>query len=440
MFKTNNSLNVFVGSFFDPAGSDALTASSAADGDIIVARPDGTAFDSVANKLGGTSSDTKFKVGHKDADGSVRWSPVIDIANITSATAVKNDGGIAHTEQVASVGYSSAQTGASIQAIDNNRYTLRVQFKHDVHMYSEQSDQHFFEYVSGAGATKANVADYFAQAMSKTEGFADGKATGNLFSKVSVERFGSASASAVAAGLDVVTLTRGSKVIQCSAITGSDTGIVVGNYLRIDGANGASDAVTKPLYKIAALDSTNNTITLDQPWQNASVTMDDEDLHYMTASTLNAGNVGLKIIGLPTKFAVGRLGYDVVAFDIQGDGVGTTAVAVNTASQKCTVCGRAIAELEWFGAAGGSGAIYRGLGFPNNSDLVSLYAKTTTDDLYDFVHIAAKIDGPSNLPISGVGDPGRVDIMIAMDDGDGEGEDLMDVLQHITGLAVAGLD
>ena len=440
-----HNLHVFVGDTYHNAGNDTDKISAAATNAIFICRPDGTAYDSAANKLGGTSSDTKFKIGQKDADGNVRFSPVVDIANVLEAKAVEASTGVAHQEQVSSIGYTSAQTSGSIDLVNSNRYTLRIAFKHDDEMYSQQSDLHFFEYVSDANATQLEIVEYFAQVMSKSQDFS-GKNSGKKRAKVKVERFVDAAFSDIGTNSDVtaVVLENGSKSVTMTGLQSNQAATVaVGNYIRFDASAGdADEKAVDPVYKIVAVDLANDVITLDQPYQGASVSTDmaGADCHISTVADIGTANCGLRITGLENEFALGRFEYDVVVFELTGDGFGESTIAENTAAAKCTSCARSIAELEWFGAPGSAGSFYRGTGFPNNSDLFTLFSKTTLTDLYDVVHISARLDGPRNLPISGVGDPGLIDIVIAIDNAGTTPTDMMDVLQHISGLAAADLD
>jgi len=444
MFKTDNSLHVFVGDTYHNAANDTDTISAAATNAIFICRPDGTAYDSAANKLGGTSSDTKFKIGQKDADGNVRWSPVLDIADVQAANAVEASAGTTHTEQVNSIGYTGSQTSASIEAINSNRYALRVSFKHDTDMYSEQADQHFFEYVSDANATQIEIANGFVQNMSKNKYFS-GKTTGKDRANVKVERFTSTAGAVISTDITTATVTNGSKFITNFTFgSGTDiSGMSAGNYLMIvtDGDVDTTPVVTTDaIYKIVSVDNTNDIIELDQPFQATGAALEDIAFTQITAANMATYDVGIRITGLEQEYKAGRYKYNVVAFDVVADGWGTTTVAKNTSPLKCTTCARTVADLEWFGAAGSAGAVYRGNVFPGNDDLYTLYSKTTTSDLYDVVHISAKTAAPQNLPVSGVGDPGQVDLVIAIDDAGTTPTDMMDVLGGITGLAIADLD
>ena len=135
MFKTDNSLHVFVG----PHEDTSIAAATA--GDIFIVDENNAIISDAL--ITSAHHPGLLAIGQKDADGNVRFSPRFKFANITSKVA-KTD--VARTEQSSVFGFAGSGSG-SIDAINSNRYTVRVNFKNNVDMYFNQSDLHFFEYV-----------------------------------------------------------------------------------------------------------------------------------------------------------------------------------------------------------------------------------------------------------------------------------------------------
>ena len=130
----------------------------------------------------------KFRIVQPYVDGSIRSTPILDFSDIVRVKGVANGGGVAEAQQISNIGYTDVNTGNSIQAINSNRYTLRLQFTNDTELYSEQKDQYFFEYVSDASATQIEIANGITQKIGKAA-FADGSTVGPNRAKVSVQRF-----------------------------------------------------------------------------------------------------------------------------------------------------------------------------------------------------------------------------------------------------------
>tara|TARA_R100000353_G_scaffold89350_1_gene66132 strand:+ start:502 stop:1719 length:1218 start_codon:yes stop_codon:yes gene_type:complete len=382
-YKTDNSLQVFAAAAYDKT----FTASSATAGALFVVDETGAAFGGAIP----TDGTKMFKVGQKDDEGSVRFSPLIDPTKMT----VKEKTYVAPEEHAVVFGYNGS--AGSIDAENAQRYTLRVNFIDNADMYSKQSDLHFFEYVSDSNATQIEIADYFAQIMSKHEKFS-GRNAGKNRASVKVERLCSAAGSAGTHG--AITVTNGSKHI--SAATNIDPNSeAVGDYLLLDGV----------LYKIAEIDTANDTAVLDQPWQGASGTVLEANSKTVPAATAAGANIGIKITGLDQYWSLGLMPFRKINFEVTLDGwVDTTPVANVTAGtpHNGSGHGKEIAELEWFGL-GSAGAPYRH-GVVNNSNLITSYAVAT--DTYGVVVIDYDIAAPK-YAVAGAG-AGRGQLLIAL--------------------------
>ena len=167
-----HNFDMFVGKFFNDASKTVadLTAATTEESEFAIELED-TGLLATTTAL--TTGDV-FRVVQLNTDGSLHASPYIKFDNIRKGS-VQEDGVsadtdyIAENEQVSNIGYGVQNTSHSIEAINSNRYTIRLNFTNDTELYSEQKDQYFFEYVSDASATQIEIADYFAQKMSKMQ-------------------------------------------------------------------------------------------------------------------------------------------------------------------------------------------------------------------------------------------------------------------------------
>jgi len=404
MFKQDNNLYVFVGPTTGAFGHD-VTTSAAATNEIHTVHETGVASGVlVAGDL--------FKISQKDADGNVRSTPLLAWNNLIKSSGKVTD---ATTTEQSSVFGSGGSTG-SIDNLNSNRYTMRVNFKNNVDLYSEQSDLHFFEYVSDASATQIEIADYFAQTMSKSQKFS-GKRTGKNRAAVKVERFTSAADAAISTDITTAKVTNGSKFIT-DFVFGSGTdvsGMVAGNYLRIVEEGTVTDtpvATTDAIYKIVSVDNTNDIIELDQPFQGTSAALQDVAINQITAAVMATADVGIRIMGLAQEWKLGLLPYNQVIFEVTLDGWGDTTAVANTAAVTAAGQGHKIAELEWF-SQGSAGAPYRHGAVPNNADNITLVADK--DDWYDVIEMQFDLADPKHA-VAGAG-AGKVSVVVALPDG-----------------------
>tara|TARA_R110000824_G_scaffold393407_1_gene592549 strand:- start:60 stop:1280 length:1221 start_codon:yes stop_codon:yes gene_type:complete len=384
MFKTDNSLHVFVG----PQETSSIAAATA--GDVFIVDETNAIISDGAITA---AAHPYLKIGQKDANGNVRFTPLFKFANITSKVAREHD---EDRSQQSSV-FGSTGSAGSIDAINSNRYTVRVNFKNNVDMFSEQSDLHFFEYVSDANATQVEIANYFAQVMSKNAKFS-GKNSGKNRASVKVERVTDSTLTASTSG--TIAVTNGSK--QVTAVTDIDDGgaAIVGGYLVLDSV----------AYKVVSISG--QTATLDQPYQGATNSaLGDGSTNEISAANAASGNWGLKITGLEQEWKLGLTpdAGGLITFDITVDGWGSTTAVATTAAVLGDGTARAIADLEWF-AQGAAGAPYRS-GTPNNADLITLYADGTLTTSYNTLELQVDLVDPGHA-VAGSG-KGKMTIVMA---------------------------
>ena len=400
MFKTDNSLHVFV-------GPNSATGDVAFQNDVTASAATGSGSIFVVNEVGeahgnAITAGELFKIGQKHADGSVNFSPLLKFSDAS----IVGKATVARTEQSSVFGFNGAS--GSVQAINSNRYTLRVAFKNNTDMFSEQSDLHFFEFVSDANATQQEIVDYFAQVMSKNEKFC-GLLLGKKRGSVKVERLNDEASAFVDFGTGVdPTFTNGSTHVSCVDVDDatSNAALAIGEYILVAAADAQAD--TDPIYKVVSIDTTNNFFVLDQPYQGASGTAADARVARLDAATVQAGEAGLKITALEQEWKLGRITDTQVTFEVTLDGWGDTTAVVDTAAVKGSGHGKEIAELEWFGK-GSQGAAYR-TGIISNETDITLYA--SKDAVYDVMEINSTIADPRHA-VAGSG-VGQCSIVLAL--------------------------
>jgi hypothetical protein len=206
--------------------------------------------------------------------------------------------------------------------------------------------------------------------------------------RVTVTRLCSAAGTATATGLDNVTFTKGSKFFSATDIDNATTNgaLVVGDYLRI------GTAVTSPVYRITAINTTTNVGTLDVPYQGATATIADTGLERIAAADQATAAFGIVITGVDQPFVVGKLRFEPVDWrPITLVDCGTTTTSVLTYATKGVGDARRVAELEWF-AQGNFGDPYR-IGEPELFTQSLLTDLTKTYDVLTLEYHHSQVSG-----------------------------------------------
>ena len=420
-----HNLYFFAGKFYDAADGAKTIA------DLTAGTADATDF-GVELESGFLSQGTaltsleKFRIVQRNADGSIKATPILTVENIRKGAVVENGStnAVAEAEQNSNIGYTDVNTGNSIQAIHSNRYTLRLQFTNDTELYSEQKDQYFFEYVSDADAKQIEIADAIAQKMCKMK-FADGSTVGANRAKIAVRRYSACATSneVNTSGSSTLAWTRGSDQVIASAAHG----VTAGMYLRQTSGLGV------PVYKVKAVNG--NTITLDTPSQDSGAATADSK--YITAANVEAAAAGIKLVGLAAYHKVGLYPYTKVAFDFQLDGWGDTTSDTSTAPSKGNNVGEAVSDIEWFAMSQNSpgGASFIGTGFPSAEQ----YAETriTSDDVdYDLITMDFVYPATDSNAIA-AGGPIKGTIVVAFTDNsdDSHQDDFETIFTNVAGIS-----
>tara|TARA_R100001129_G_scaffold104866_1_gene71670 strand:- start:17900 stop:19234 length:1335 start_codon:yes stop_codon:yes gene_type:complete len=434
-----HNFDMFVGKFFNTASKTVadLTAALTEESEFAIELED-TGLLATTTAL--TTGDV-FRVVQLNTDGSLHASPYIKFDNIRKGS-VQEDGVsadtdfIAENEQVSNIGYGVQNTSHSIEAINSNRYTIRLNFTNDTELYSEQKDQYFFEYVSDASATQIEIADYFAQKMSKMQYLADGSTQGASRARIAVLRQSSVSKVATAGD---ITFTRGSKIatLENADFSGLAAGVYIG--VGVDDLGLAASSVFYKIVKISGNNTANGYIELDQPYQGISETVGEgtsnSTVGYVTAANMASATCGLTIVGLDQFHKVGLYPYHKVIFDITLDGWGSTGSATTETAAKGNTVGEAIADLEWFSLSKnspGSGT-WTGNGFPSVESYAEL--KAVDSDTYDVISMDYVLVGNDSNSIS-AGGPIKGTLVMACKAGEDNLQDhLNDLFVNVDGIA-----
>jgi hypothetical protein len=387
MFKTDNSLHVFVG----PQETSSIAAATA--GDVFIVDQNNAIISDGAITA---AAHPYLKIGQKDGNGNVRFSPLFKFADITSKVAREHDA--ARTEQSSVWGWNGS--AGSIDNVNSNRYTLRVNFTNNVEMFSEQSDLEFFEYVSDASATQLEIADNIQQKMAANGSIFSGKTSGKNRAKAKVSLLSAAAVTEDLAGsTGTGAFVNGSK----SVTIGNTPSFVAGDYIT------AGAATTFPRYKVVNV--TGNVATLSTPFAEATETVADSTAKYISAATMAAAAAGLKITGIVQEWRLGLLpdANSQIVFNVTLDGWGDTTALATTAAVSGDGHPRMVADLEWF-AQGAAGAPYRS-GTPNNADLITLYADGASATHYNMLELQVDLSDPG-YAVAGSG-KGKITIVMA---------------------------
>jgi hypothetical protein len=414
-----HNFHVFIGDYNSGSSetlADLAASATAGAGDFGVADAFGTLL--AATPL--TSGD-KFRVVQPHQDGSIRSTPLLDFNDIVRVKAISDSSSEAF--QISNIGYTDVNTSNSIDVINSNRYTLRLQFINDTELYSEQKDQYFFEFVSDANTTEIEVANGIAQKMGKMA-FADGSIVGPNRAKISVQRFSEATTEVNTSGSSTLSWSRGSDQVVASATHG----VAVGMYIR------QTTGVGVPVYKVVAVNG--NNITLDMPSQETGAAAADSKT--LTAAVVEASACGIKLTALAAYHKVGLYPYHVVSFEFQLDGFGSTTSDTSTASAKGNTNGEAIADMEWFGLSQDTpgGASFTGTGFPSAQSFAELQAKDGTD--YDVMVIEYALSGANQPHAIANGGKVKGTIVVAFEAGSaGVAASFEDLFNGATGAGTA---
>ena len=264
-------------------------AGGLADGIVATVTPGLKTFSTPAGGFTAVAAGTKFQIVQGTGVGKpLIMSPIMTSTSYTLSRARFK----AATEQVTFIGYNGS-TGALDADTASTSYVVTLVMTNPNEKDRSQPTRVYGQYTTPAsGMTNAISALALANSLIK-----------NFSTKsddlVKIERVASGASVAPGTATNGHTFTKGSKTVSVADVddaTGGDA-YAVGDYIRV--GTTLSDAV----YGIAAIDTTANTLTLDQAFQGDTVTFAaDTSVKRVDAAAL--GNFGLKLTGVARAFDV----------------------------------------------------------------------------------------------------------------------------------------
>lgn len=210
----------------------------------------------------------------------------------------------APVQQVTYVGYDAVINLGSFEVLNNNAYQMVTTF-YELTVPGLQGSYEPIQtwYQSDSSATQAKVCNgLYAQLVKQLAKFS--------YPVILAERVNSAASSAITGAPTSFTFSLGSRTVT---YVGTDpSNVVAGDYLRI--AVDGTPSVNDPVYKVASISTSTNTIILDIPWQGADVTLLVADVEVIAAATANAADFGIKMTGVEQQFVLDSRPVDKVQF------------------------------------------------------------------------------------------------------------------------------
>lgn len=395
MFNTRNSATLLIGKSIARTASvqfnsPSTTSTFLADGEILVLDQTGAVM-----TAGMTYADTKFiqLVQRSGATTNpLLWSARINGGRVEQ---FKGKSYEAPQEQITFIGYNGSS--GSIDATGTDTFKLRIAFKHNKDIYSQHTQQRYFEYVPVTGATGQDIAASFAvQLGSDTD-----------LTEVKTERICNDAGTAEG---DTATVTNGSTTVT---LTGTAAGVVAGAYVRF------GTAVTDPVYKVASETNTGTNIVLDQPYQGTSAS--GVTIETITEALADAASFGLKFTGKALTFTVGKFKYTKVSFDLAIANFGATTITKTQSSKVGSGTYEQVAEYEWFAQGFNKAADRVGDSAP------TIRADATSGSTYDIISLVYSDASEAYNTISGA-KASYQELHIALVDGAAQATNILAVL------------
>ena len=365
----------------DVARTASATISTLANGEIGVFSKNGTLVTESTH-----SPDETYLIAQGRGSGV---DPIIFEAKGNEFTGYRGVSAAAQTEQIDYIGYNG--TSGDIETVDSNVYQLNVTLDESDSFGFSQQKYKFAVTKSAASALMRDVAWGLTKNFNKN--FSREPERDIIAEMVSADA-GTPLGTGTATSATVV-FTHGSAVVTGWAAVDNATtyaALAVGNYLRV------GTAVTSPLYKIASIDATNNTLTLDAPYVGATQTLNDTGLEQITATQVEAAAVGVKLTGRSRTWDSSRE-PSVVRFTTAIKDMGSlTEITKSQLPSDGTGTYAQVATIEKF-AQGNEGPLYPSN--PNGPLLREFRTDAVAGTSYDIVtlDLKSKPDGGFTEPV-----------------------------------------
>jgi hypothetical protein len=226
-------------------------------------------------------------------------------------------------QQVTYLGYDAVAGAGSVEVLNNNAYAMTITFQ-EITVPGLQGSYVPVSvwYQSDASATQVKVVNGLYNNLVRQLSFFN-------LPVITAERVSNAPSVAITGAPTNLTFSYGSKTVTYTGTDPSNT--PVGSWLRVGGITNEF-----AVYRITALNTTTNTITLDQPYQGADETIAVALVQVATNVDVLAGDMGIKLTGIEQPFVLDSRPVDKVQFYVgisnsQGAAssttVSTTAIA-----------------------------------------------------------------------------------------------------------------
>jgi hypothetical protein len=399
-----------------PVATEAISA--LLDGEIAL-------FSVGGSRLAAAAANDNFIIAVGGSDSKPAF--VSEAIKASSVKAISTKAYVAAAEQSDSIGYNGA-TGSIATLTASNLYMVDVMVQELLTSNTDGRYIKHFQWKSGVVApTQMDIA--YNLVVSGIKNFAR-EAEDYLQFDIHSDDTGAANT-----GAGTITLDNGSKVATFG--TDVDAVAVVGDFVRFDESAGGATAVTDAVYKVIALDTTNQLMTLDRPYTGTSLSAAAEaNAVVITLALANAGAAGLTLTGKPLSFVVGKEQYKQVRWELILKDFGSTASVRASSAYKGTGTYKEIAEKEWF-LKGFEGEGYR-MGEPTIHSFAGATDSTLTYDTTTIVFEDSSLVGfqnevsPKQISIAS---PSTLGASTYMNHANG----LWAVLEDLTGITVAAV-
>ena len=204
---------------------------------------------------------------------------------------------IAAEQQITTVGYDGSTVGTALPTANDTDFFIKIR-KNDNDAANRSQPMSLF-----AGPVKTDDVGTqleLAEALiaNGIVNFSKEPANGYLTFDLLCDEAGAANT-----GAGTVTATQGSKLVTFG--TDVDAVAVVGDYIRFDESAGGAPATTDAVYRVVAMDTTNEIMTLDRPFSSASQAATAQgNAVIIDAATAAGAECGVRLTGVAADFDV----------------------------------------------------------------------------------------------------------------------------------------
>jgi len=333
----NTNLKVMVANAATAASETTVATfkASAEPGEVIAVDGNGTAT---------AAGSEHITIVSKKADGSLDLSEKIKVSSIRKINAKAF---VAEKEKIDYVGYDG--TAGTIEVINDNLYQVNV----ELFNYGSNSPESRYlrqgHYQSKAtGATRIEVAEGLVKSLMRNQ-------ARESYLRFTAGIVSAAAKSASGSSTGLLTFVPGTNLVT-PAVATDTSNFVAGDFVF------TGTAATSVGYRVAARNASTGVLTLVDIIAGTTTVTASGNVR-STAANVLAGNIGIKIAGVPQPFVAGKIVYEKIDWRLSLVDFGDTPVTNAQASSTGSGEGKRVLELEWF-AQGNFGEHYR-VGEPN---------------------------------------------------------------------------